>query len=84
MKQSRFNGKYIYDQIKKVNQELQELGTACDLISDDLGQHHVAYKLLNEQYKNKQAEIRNLENMEYMEVITPKAPLVDYSDFDKF
>lgn len=66
MKQSIMTGKQIYDELKKIRKDLDELGQACDLISDDLGQQHVAYVLLNKQYVEKERELRMAEAVRYV------------------
>lgn len=65
MKQSKLTGKYIYDQLRKLYTELEEIGEACDMVSDDMGQQSAAYRILNESYKKKAQEIDALENQMY-------------------
>lgn len=60
MNQSRVTGEFIYDQLKKLYAELDELGEACNAVSDGVGQQSVAYKILNESYDKKAQEINTL------------------------
>lgn len=60
MNHNRVTGEFIYDQLKNLYKELDELGDACDAVSDEVGQQSVAYKILNESYDKKAQEINTL------------------------
>ena len=62
-----FTGKFIFEIITKLQNELSELGEACDLVSDEIGQQSTAYKLLNTQYHQKQKELDKALNSQYKE-----------------
>jgi septal ring factor EnvC (AmiA/AmiB activator) len=76
MKQSKMTGKYIFDQMQKLEKEILELERALESIEDDFSKVHIAYKLLDQQYKDKRAEFQQLERKEYTEVVTPT---IDFS-----
>jgi septation ring formation regulator EzrA len=58
-------GKYIYETIRKLKEEMMEIGKACDMVADEIGQGTIAWNLLDTQYKEKQKEIRKIENTEF-------------------
>lgn len=66
MKESVLTGKYIYDNLKKLYAELNELGEACDVVSDEVGQQSTAYKILNENYNAKKSEIKTFEERSFV------------------
>jgi hypothetical protein len=60
-----FTGRFIYENILKIVKELDELGEACDVVSNELGQQSLAYDLLNKQYNTKRQELDNALNVQY-------------------
>ena len=61
MKQSQLTGKFIYETLNRLYKELNELGEACDTVSDELGQQSVAYQILDKSYKEKKQEVKRHE-----------------------
>jgi hypothetical protein len=66
MKQSVLTGKFIYENLRNLYVELNELGEACDIVSDDLGQSSTAYKILSETYNVKKSEIKKFEELDFI------------------
>jgi hypothetical protein len=66
LKQSILTGKFIYENLKKLYVELNELGGACDVVSDEVGQQSVAYKILRETYNAKKSEIKKFEEQDFI------------------
>lgn len=65
MKESKLTGRIIYDGIRKLEVEVEELAKACDQISDDLGQDTLAYKLLDKAYNEKKTELNKVLVQQY-------------------
>jgi hypothetical protein len=65
MKQSILTGKFIYERLNKLYTELKQIGEACDMVSDDIGQGSVAYKILNDSYNGKKIEITKYEEEKF-------------------
>lgn len=57
MKDSRFTGKFIYETILGLNNELKDLNSALNSIADDLGDSSLAFKLLEKAKSDKQREL---------------------------
>ena len=68
MKVSEFTGRYLFDKLKKLEDELKELGQACDIVSDEIGQQSAAYRILNAQYSQKKNELNKALTTTYREV----------------
>lgn len=65
MKQSLMTGKAIYEQLKTLQSELDDLNKARSIIADNLGRDNTAYRLLNKQYEEKKSELRKTESIKY-------------------
>jgi hypothetical protein len=65
MKQSKFTGLYIYEQIKKLHEDYREIYDVAENVGDDYGRDTKAYKILKQQYELKKEEIKKLEEKEY-------------------
>lgn len=65
MKETILTGKHIYDAIKRAEDERKELLEALNIIQDELGSGNIAYRVVEEQYKNKDLELRRLQGDKY-------------------
>jgi hypothetical protein len=65
-------GKYIFDEMLKLNKEIEEIGRGLDSVESDFSTSHIAYRLLKEQYEAKRIEFQQLEKREY--ILPPTAP----------
>lgn len=68
MKQSIVTGKYIYEEIKRIEDEALEIEKGLDTIYDEIGTDSIAYTLLKDQYENKRKELNQLFKNEYEQV----------------
>jgi hypothetical protein len=81
MKQSKFNGKYIFDEMLKLQREIEEIGRGLDCVESDFNTQHIAYRLLKDQYEAKRREFQQLEIKEYAVVVLPQPPAPGGFDF---
>lgn len=71
MKQSVFTGKYIYEELKQLEKEINELYDAAEMVKNEIGAGSVAYRLLNQQYKDKKTEFQLKEKANYYSAPQP-------------
>ena len=64
MRSSQVTGKYIFDEISKIKEELKELNEGMDEVYD-MGTGSLPYRLLKEQHTMKEKELRELQNTGY-------------------
>ena len=58
-------GKEIYENIRVLKEDVDELAKACDTVSDELGQGSLAYKHLDEAYKSANERLTNAMHRDY-------------------
>lgn len=69
-------GKQIYEDLKKLDNEIKELYEAAQMVKSEIGAGSAAYRLLNEQYNEKRKEMQTKEKWQYAyRVFEPRTPV---------
>lgn len=67
MRESSLNitGRKLFEEFSKLDREINELYDAAEMVKEEIGASSAAYRLLNNQYNEKKAELQRKGNQTY-------------------
>jgi len=68
MKESQFTGAYIYEAVKFLEEKVQEIAKAMDMVEDECGKGSLPYTILKQAYEEKKVSLQKARTTRYEEV----------------